>query len=100
METNKSQKQKSTLLILLDCLQRQFNYSDVMLEREYGLNRYSLRKIRKGNDLPNAHTYYYQTLLQIVYNLYLESLGKNETEKSKALKDLLFNVMLLENGVI
>lgn len=97
METSK--KEVGTLLTLLQLLEK-YDYTDSKLEQQHCLSRMSLRKIRQGKDLPNAHAYYFKVLLTIVNGLLMESRRQMDDERHHYLKDVMFSVMLREFGVV
>lgn len=98
LEMEANNKEVGTLLALLQLLEK-YDYTDSKLEQQYGLSRMSLRKIRQGRDLPNAHAYYFKVMLGILKGLLDMSKLKMDEDLHHRLKDVMFKVMLQEFGV-
>ena len=96
METNKTNEKMGTLLTMLTYLDKKYEFLDSLLERNYGLNRASLAKIRKGSDLPLAHKHYFKTLLAMLETLRERYRAAMDADSHREVKDLMFEVMKRE----
>lgn len=90
------QKEASTFLIMLQLLKR-YGVTDSVLQRKYKLNRATLHKVRKGEDLSYSHEHYFNILLSAL-NLQRRKYYDLKNEKEyRLIKDTMFEVMLREH---
>ena len=84
---------------MLDFLHK-IGVSDTDLERNYGLNRMTLRSISKGKDLKKVHNLYFRTMLQRLQDKLDASVMKGNVEMQESIKNTMFSVMKQEFGII
>lgn len=85
-----------TLLMMLTYLDKKYEFLDSRLERDYGLSRMSLAKIRKGGDLPLAHNHYFRILLAMLEALREGYRVTMDVDSHREVKNLMFEVMKRE----
>lgn len=84
---------------MLDFLHK-IGVTDTDLERNYGLNRMTLRSISKGKDLKKVHNLYFRTMLQRLQDKLDASVMKGNVEMQESIKNTMFSVMKQEFGII
>ena len=84
---------------MLDFLHK-IGVTDTDLERNYGLNRMTLRSISKGKDLMKGHNLYFRTMLQRLQDKLDASVMKGNVEMQESIKNTMFSVMKQEFGII
>lgn len=84
---------------MLDFLHK-IGVTDTDLERNYGLNRMTLRSISKGKDLMKVHDLYFRTMLQRLQDKLDASVMKGNVEMQESIKNTMFSVMKQEFGII
>ena len=84
---------------MLDFLHK-IGVTDTDLERNYGLNRMTLRSISKGKDLTKVHNLYFRTMLQRLQDKLDASVMKGNVEMQESIKNTMFSVMKQEFGII
>ena len=96
---NKSNEETSTLNRMLDFLHKN-GVTDTELERNYGLNRMSLRSIWQGKDLKKVHNFYFRTLLQRLQDKLDTSIVKGDEKMQESIHNFMFSVMKQEFGIM
>ena len=84
---------------MLDFLHK-IGVTNTWLEINRGLNRKSLWSIAQGNDLRNAHEFYFHTLLQLLNDKMEETVKKYDVVMQESIKNIMFSVMKQEFGII
>ena len=96
---NKSNEETSTLKKMLDFLHKN-GVTDTELERNYGLNRMTLRSICQGKDLKKVHNFYFRTLLQRLQDKLDTSIVKGDEKMQESIHNFMFSVMKQEFGIL
>ena len=96
---NQSNEETSTLKKMLDFLHKN-GVTDTELERNYGLNRMSLRSICQGKDLKKVHNFYFRTLLQRLQDKLDTSIVKGDEKLQESIHKFMFSVMKQEFGIL
>ena len=84
---------------MLDFLHKN-GVTDTELERNYGLNRMTLRSICQGKDLKKVHSFYFRTLLQRLQNKLDTSIVKRDEKMQESIHNFMFSVMKQEFGIM
>ena len=92
---NQSNEETSTLKKMLDFLHKN-GVTDTELERNYGLNRMSLRSICQGKDLKKVHNFYFRTLLQRLQDKLDTSIVKGDEKLQESIHNFMFSVLKQE----
>ena len=96
---NQSNEETSTLKKMLDFLHKN-SVTDTELERNYGLNRMTLRSICQGKDLKKVHSFYFRTLLQRLQDKLDTSIVKGDEKMQESIHNFMFSVMKQEFGIM
>ena len=84
---------------MLDFLHKN-GVTDTELERNYGLNRMSLRSICQGKDLKKVHNFYFITLLQRLQDKLDTYIVKGDEKLQESIHNFMFSVMKQEVGIL
>ena len=90
---------ENTLKRMLDFLHKN-GVADTELERNYGLNRMTLRSICQGKDLKKVHNFYFRTLLQRLQDKLDTSIVKGDEKMQESIHNFMFSVMKQEFGIM
>lgn len=95
-----NQIEPNALSMALDYISNKMEMKDVYLNERYGLNRCSLSKIRKGEDIPRAHQYYLHSFVRILNERRLWLIKSHDFEKAKVITVLLCDMLLAEHKLL
>ena len=84
---------------MLDFLHKN-SVTDTELERNYGLNRMTLRSICQGKYLKKVHNFYFRTLLQRLQDKLDTSIVKGDEKMQESIHNFMFSVMKQEFGIM
>ena len=84
---------------MLDFLHKN-GVTDTELERNYGLNRMTLRSICQGKDLKKVHNFYFRTLLQRLQDKLDTSIVQGDEKMQESIHNFMFSVMKQEFGIM
>ena len=84
---------------MLDFLHKN-GVTDTELERNYGLNRMTLRSICQGKVLKKVHSFYFRTLLQRLQDKLDTSIVKGDEKMQESIHNFMFSVMKQEFGIM